>query len=121
MRAILIGALLFGLAASAPAATSKPTLLVVDTSPLTVRGASFGAREAVVVTVKREGRLLARRSVRTGAAGRFAVTFNDTAIGVGHRCNGGDDTTIVARSASGAVAKASLPQTLCPPPLRTPS
>jgi hypothetical protein len=120
MRAILIAALLLALATvSAPAATEKPTLLVVDSTPLTVRGAYFGARELVVVTVKREDRLLARRSVRTGATGRFSVTFTGTFIGTGaDRCSFADTTTIVARSASGvAVAKAPVPKTLCPPPL----
>ena len=121
MRAILIAALLLALATvSAPAATQKPTLLVVDSTPLTVRGAYFGAREAVVVTVKREDRLLARRSVRTGAAGRFSVIFIETSVDTGaHRCSFGD-MTIVARSESGvAVAKAPVPKTLCPPPLAT--
>ena len=121
MRAILIAALLLALGAvSAPAATQKPTLLVVDPSPLTVRGASFGAREVIVVTVKRENRLLARRSVRTGATGRFTVIFSDNVNGTGaDRCSF-ESTTIVARSASGtAVVKAPVPKTLCPPPLGT--
>jgi hypothetical protein len=121
MRAILIAALLLAPGAvSAPAATQKPTLRVVDTSPLTVQGASFGARDLVVVTVKREDRVLARRSVRAGATGRFSVTLSDTVNGTGRdRCSF-ESTTIVARSASGtAVAKAPVPKTLCPPPLGT--
>jgi hypothetical protein len=91
---------------------------VVDRSPLTVRGAWFGAREVVVVTVKRENRVLARRSVRAGTTGRFSVTFSDTLNGTGaDRCSF-ESTIIVARSASGtAVAKAPVPKLLCPPPL----
>lgn len=119
MRAILIAALLLALGAvSAPAATQEPTLIVVDPSPLTVRGASFGARELVVITVQRENRLLARRSLRAGTTGRFSATFSDTVNVTGRdRCNL-ESTTIVARSASGtAVAKAPVPKTLCPPPL----
>jgi hypothetical protein len=119
MRAILIAALLLALGAvSAPAATQKPTLIVVDPSPLTVRGASFGARELVVVTVKQENRLIARRAVRASATGRFAVIFSDTVnVTERDRCTV-ESTTIMARSASGtAVAKAPVPKTLCPPPL----
>ena len=113
MRTALITAVLFVLAvpALAPSATQKATLRVVDTHPLTVRGASFGPRKAVIVTVRQEDSVRARRSVRTSAVGRFAVAFTGPVV---HRCSG--DATITAVGASGAVATVKLPQPLCPPP-----
>jgi hypothetical protein len=113
MRAVLLAALLLALAASASAAKQPPTIRVVETSPLTARGAAFPARRIVTVTVRQDGRLEARRSVRASRAGAFVVAFPGTSV---HRCGGGT-TTVTAVSSTGAVAKAKLPQTLCPPPL----
>ncbi len=101
--------------AMASSTTRAPTLRVVGASPLTVRGEAFAAREAVVVTVRQEGRMRARRSLRAGSRGGFAVAFAGAAV---HRCGGG--ATITAVGATGAVAKAKLPQTACPPPLASP-
>ncbi len=113
MRVIVVAVLLLVLAAPAPAAKQQPSLRVVGTSPLTVRGAAFPARMAVVVTVRQDGLLQARRTVRSGSAGGFAVTFAGTGV---HPCDGGA-MSITAVSSSGAVAKAKLPQAFCPPPL----
>lgn len=111
MRTLILTLFVLVLAVPALGGTRQPTLRVVDTTPLTVRGSAFGAREKVVVTVREEGRTVARRSLRSGTAGGFVAAF--TAIAV-HRCSW-SDVIITARSARGAVAKAKLPQPLCPP------
>jgi hypothetical protein len=115
MRATIVAVLMLVLAPPGLAGKRPPTLRVVDTSPLTVRGAAFPARDAVVVRVREDGRTLARRSVRASTTGAFAMTFG---VAAGHRCGG--ETIITAVSVSGAVAKTKLPQPACPPPLRSP-
>ena len=116
MRAVLLAAaLLLAPAAQTHAAKRSPSVRVVDTSPLTVRGADFRARERVVVTLRRDRLALATRSLRTGATGGFVVSFAAVTL---HRCDGG--ATITAVSASGATAKTRLPQPACPPSLGIP-
>jgi hypothetical protein len=100
-------------AASASAALRPPSLRVVDRNPVVVQGLRFGSSQPVRVTVLREGRTLARRTVRTGAGGGFVARFAALAS---HRCDGG--LQITARSASGRFAVAKVPQALCPMPLR---
>lgn len=109
-----ISALLAGLAlaAAAGAGTTKATLRVVDTTPLTIRGAGFHAEQSVRVSVTQAGRLLLRRSVRSGRLGGFTAVLATPAA---HRCGG--DIAITARDASGRLALAKLPRPDCPLPL----
>src|SRR5688500_2823065 len=111
MRPVLITVLMLALVAPAQAAKASPSLRLVDTSPLTVRGVAFGPRQAVVVTVRQDGLVRARRTVRASATGGFAVSFAATSI---HRCSGA--ATITAVNSAGAVAKLRLAQPLCPLP-----
>jgi hypothetical protein len=56
-----------------------PALHLADTSPFTVTGRHFHARETVLVTLH-SGRDVRIRHPRTGAAGRFTVTFRRVRI-----------------------------------------
>ena len=71
------------LAVAAPAAAVGPAVTIVSTSPLQLRGASFGPGIVVTVTVTtHDGRIV--RKVRTSPGGRFAARF---AVAV-DACNG---------------------------------
>jgi hypothetical protein len=112
----LIFAVLAVATASASAGTIKATLRVVDLTPLTVRGTGFHAEQSVRVAVRRDGTLLARRTIRSGIRGGFTTRF--AAVSLGHSC--GSAVAITARDASGRLATAKLPLPECPPPLRLP-
>jgi hypothetical protein len=105
MRAAL-AASLASLAVAAPA--SAATLRVVTTSPFTVRGAGFEARESVLVAVT-AGRLHAERHVRASAGGTFAVAFARVEI---RGCRG---YVVRAIGSRGSVAIARSPSLRCPP------
>jgi hypothetical protein len=80
-RLFTVGALLVALASSGVAgAQVAPTLRVLDTSPVTVRGSGFHPREhvTVILVVNRSTR---SRSATASAAGRFVASFADAAIG----------------------------------------
>jgi hypothetical protein len=116
MRTFVSLVVVLGVVSSAAAGTRQPSLRLVDADPVTVQGARFGSSQPVRVTVLRDDRAIARRTVRTGAAGGFVARFAAVAV---HRCNGGV-VEITARSASGRFAVAKVPQPLCPMPLRAP-
>jgi hypothetical protein len=98
------------LAVAAPAATprAKPSLRVVDTSPLAVRGAAFHVRERVRVQVS--GSATALRIVRASAVGTFTATFPAVFV---DRCS--DSLAVVAVGTSGARASVKLVPIECPP------
>ena len=78
MRAVLAALVAFVLSAAlAAGATTRPSLRVVDGSPLVVRGTGFAAGERVVVTVAARGTVRTRR-LAAGAAGAFTVRFDLT-------------------------------------------
>lgn len=82
MRLVLVAALA-ACALVAPSAQAIPTvavadpkLVLVDSSPLTVRGVGFKATERVTVTVTASGSLGSRRLLtRASEVGRFRVRF----------------------------------------------
>lgn len=116
MRTVTLIAVLLAVAATASAGTRQPSLRLVDDAPLTVQGARFGSSETVRITVARNGRSIARRTVRSGPAGGFVARFAAVTL---HRCDGGV-VAITARGAGGRFAAAKLPQADCPMPLSTP-
>jgi hypothetical protein len=98
------------------ASTRTATLRLADTTPVTVAGARFLARESVVVRATLNGERLTRRT-RASAAGRFTTTF--TGHDVNDRCN--SDLRVTATGARGSEAVLKVgPQPQCPPRLRTP-
>jgi hypothetical protein len=98
------------------ASTRTATLRVADTTPVTVTGSRFLAREAVVVRATIDGNRLVRR-MRASALGRFTTTF--TGHDVTDRCN--SDLFVRAIGARGSEAVVKIgPQPQCPPRLRTP-
>jgi hypothetical protein len=100
------------LTVAAPAAPrqARVALRIVDTSPLTVRGTGWHARERVRVKVAAEA--TTTRTVQTTLAGAFTTAFPTVTV---QRC--GDPVWITAIGASGARATVKLPVPECPPPL----
>ena len=111
MRTLALIFVLMSATASATAGTTKATLRVVDLSPLTVRGTGFEAEQSVRVVVRQAGRVVGRRSVRTGLRGGFTSRFAAVTF---HRC--GADLAVTATASSGLTATAKLPLPDCPPP-----
>jgi hypothetical protein len=56
----------------------KPMLVLVETSPLTVRGINFEATEHVSVTVRGQAR--SRRALEAGKAGAFVARFPNVSV-----------------------------------------
>lgn len=98
-------------AGGASSGTATPSLRLVDSSPLTVKGVAFKARERVRVTATLESGTL-RAVVRASRRGVFTVTFEEIAV----RCG----FTVRAVGAGGSRASLKLPQPACPPPLARP-
>jgi hypothetical protein len=98
-------------AGGATSATTAPSLRLVDSSPLTVRGVAFKAHERVRVTAYLESGTL-QAALRAGPRGGFTVTFEEIAV----RCG----FTVQAVGAGGSRASLKLPQPACPPPLPRP-
>jgi hypothetical protein len=73
-----------GLVASASAASSAPRLRIVSSSPLVLRGSSFGPRERVKLTVTL-GTKTQTWTSRAGLLGTFLARFPDL---VYDRCHG---------------------------------
>lgn len=96
------------LAVVAPAAAATARLRLVDPTPVTLRGANFGAGERVTVRVTL-GDDSAKRFVRANAAGRFLVRFPGF---VYDRCHGA--LTVEALGARGTHAGFSVEPLECP-------
>jgi hypothetical protein len=96
-----------------PTSKPKPRLVLIDRTPLTLRGTSFARTERVRVVVETEGRTWERRTRATGR-GAFTVVFQDIAQ---HPCSGVLTARAIGTNGSRAVLKLG-PQPLCPPPLR---
>jgi hypothetical protein len=109
-------ALLFSAAALAAAAATfasarvatRPTLRLVDASPVAFRGANFKAHERVRVSVYARER--ATKRLTAGARGGFVVRFGDLRA---DRC-GAFFAVAVGNLSSRATFKRPLPE--CPPP-----
>src|SRR4051794_4547652 len=74
----LAAAALLAVQAAFGAPSGRPRIVVDDLSPLTVVGAGFPARQAVVVTVQGNG-LQLRKTVSSTAAGSFSARWNRSA------------------------------------------
>jgi hypothetical protein len=96
------------------ASTRAASLRLTDTTPLTVAGARFLARESVVVRATLDGERLTRRT-RASRAGTFTVSFSGVAV---DRCNSDLFVRAIGTRGSEAVAKVG-PQPQCAPRLRT--
>lgn len=107
MRIVAVAMAALLVAATALAASGggnhPPKLIVVRT---TVRGVQFAASEQVTITFG-----AGERHARTSASGRFATPLpvNDPCLGT---------TVVVARGATGDIARLKLPQRACPPALK---
>ena len=96
--------------AAGAASGRQATLRVTSLQPLALAGSQFAPRERVEVRVSTDSGA-ARRTVRAGRRGMFAVQFATVTV---DRCNGG--MSAVARGGRGSFAAAKvLPQPLCPP------
>jgi hypothetical protein len=105
--ALLALALLIPLGASATA--PSPSLRIVRTAPLAVRGSHFAAAELVTIRVIGKS-TLARKRVRTGPLGGFTVAFPTLMF---DPCT---ISAIVATGASGSRAQLKVRPAQCPPP-----
>jgi hypothetical protein len=92
------------------AATGKAKLVMVDGSPLTIRGLSFRSREPVKVIVASRKRITKR--LYATSRGTFVVRFSGIDV---DRCEGFAAFAIGAR---GSKATLGRPHVYCPPPLR---
>jgi hypothetical protein len=100
-KVIPILAAAFVLAAAQVAfAAGKPRVGVEAASPLTVVGAGFPAREAVVVTVRATG-LTLRKTVRSTASGTFSARWSRTVTTGGCKS---PFLVVSARAADGTLA-----------------
>jgi hypothetical protein len=97
-----------GAAAGAPASSEQTaTIRLTNTSPLTLRGTAFKARERVTLTVQLQSAKVRRvRKLTTGPLGGFTARFS-TLIGV-DRCE--VIATAVGARGSRAMFKAPLAQ-----------
>ena len=103
------------LAGGALAATERPTLRLIDTDPLTVRGANFKAGEQVSITAsfRRDARLVrVSKTARAVAAGTF------TAALPGAQAPNCAPWSVSATGASGTHAAVKIVPRCGPPPLR---
>lgn len=98
------------LAVPAVAARSAPTLRLVSTQPLVVKGAHFKAHERVRVTARAD---VTKRTklIRTTAKGTFSVSFG-TSLAV-DPCV--ESIRVTASGGRGSDAAMKLPQRACPP------
>jgi hypothetical protein len=115
IAALITMCVVTALTTTASAGTRQPSLRLVDDDPLTVQGARFASSEPVRITVSKDGRAIARRTVRAGAGGGFVARFATVTL---HRCDGG--FAITARGGGGRFAAAKVPQADCPPSLDAP-
>ena len=91
----------------------KPTIAVVDRTPVVVRGTGFGSRERVVVTV-RSGIVRAMQRTTATYRGAFVVRFDGVRLTA---CTG---ATLVATGARGHAAQLKLELRECPGPIIDP-
>jgi hypothetical protein len=89
----------------------RPTLRLVDSTPIVLRGSHFRAHERVLVRLT-VSELERARNVRANAAGSFTVTYASVSF---DRCSA--DFSAVATGRSGSRASVKLAQLACPPPL----
>jgi hypothetical protein len=68
-------------AAGASLRSARAHLVVLDRSPLTVRGTRFGAQEPVIVRVVVRGGPRFTKAVTAGAAGTWTVRFRGVSLG----------------------------------------
>jgi hypothetical protein len=110
VKTSLVVAAALALAAPAAAAGPTPTLRLVVSQPLTVRGVHFKSHERVRVT-EHVGSDRHWKLVRATTAGTFKVTFADaTAI---DPCL--ESVRLTAVGGRGSTAALKLPQRACPP------
>ena len=102
------------LAGSASAqSAARPTIAVLDRTPVVVRGTAFGPRERVVVTMTSGLRQVIQRTTAT-YRGSFVVRFD------GLRLSGCGGATLVAAGGQGHVARLKLSLRECPGPILDP-
>jgi hypothetical protein len=118
MRGVVLSAVVLAamgaaivVAGGASSGTATPSLRLLDSSPLTVKGVAFKPRERVRVTANLESGSL-QAIVRATRRGTFLVTFEEISV----RCG----FTVRAVGAAGSRATLKLPQPACPPPLARP-
>jgi hypothetical protein len=87
---------------------AKPSISVVDRTPVVLRGAGFGARERVLVTVS-SGLLRATQRTTATYRGSFVVRFEAVRL----PCAG---ATVVATGGRGHQARVKLSLRECPGP-----
>lgn len=92
--------------------SAKPSLRLVDRSPLRVAGIGFRAKEQVKLTVAAGG--VWQKTLRATRAGRFTAVVQGAII---DRCLG---FAVIARGARGSVATLRGMPVACPPPGHTP-
>jgi hypothetical protein len=107
-RLAVVSTVVLGLLA-APAAQASPSVSIVSSAPLQLRGVAFKPSIMVTVAVATtDGRLVKR--VRTTATGRFVARF---AVAVG-ACNGATAATI-STSSGYRLGLRLAPRGVCPP------
>src|SRR5262245_10295028 len=108
MRRALVATAVAGLLA-APVAQARPSVTVVSTVPLELRGFAFKPSTLVTVTVAMQGDSLVKR-MRTTTAGRFVARFSVSV----DACSGA--TAAMISTASGYRLSLRLaPRGVCPP------
>jgi hypothetical protein len=91
------------------AESARPSVRVTQFSPLVVTGQRFKPVERIVIRVTTSDKGIVRRT-RVSPRGTFVARFEAV---MGDRC--GDAFSVVVTTASGRMAKATVPQPLCPP------
>jgi hypothetical protein len=104
--ALVLSTLVVCLPAAAQAGTARPSLELVSTDPLRIRGERFRAYERVRVTAWVDGRKHLLRT-RAGRRGGFVVAVRTS----GTPCN----ATVRAVGERGSRAELALAHVICPP------
>ncbi|HEY9350896.1 MAG TPA: hypothetical protein VIP75_09410 [Acidothermales bacterium] len=116
MRGVAAAAVLAALSivgSTAANGAAKPTISVVDRTPVVLRGAGFVSRERVLVIVRTELLRVTQRTTAT-TGGRFLVRFDGIRLAP---CTG---ASIVALGARGHTAQLKLALRECPGPILDP-
>lgn len=110
-RTLVLGLLVYGLAAPAGTATkARPSLGLERLAPLTLRGASFAPRERLRLSLWADGRRIVR-FLQATRSGRFRAEF--PAVVILDRCSA--EVRAVAVGARSGTVGWKLPQLQCPP------
>jgi hypothetical protein len=115
---VVLFALALAVAAPTGAATSTPTLVVVDRTPLTVSGRGFPANREVTLIVTAPG-VSERRALRSDRLGRFRLEIRRVSLTGRLRCAVG--VGIAARIKGDGLVLWSQRLPNCPVPLQPPA